>query len=201
MSAGTISPPRSSTTSPGTSSAAAMSSVRPSRRTRADRSGRRPQRLHRLLGAIGGGDVRADDRQEADEHERTVADLSEEDREDAGHEQQDHERLRDRFPDHRPDRRSLDLLELVRTRPRSPLLDGRRGEAPLRVDAQACRDLRAGARVHGDARLDGGGGRGHAVMVPPPPVVVRGPGVTRVGGVWHVPGSGQMRERGPEGGS
>ena len=60
--------------------------------------------------------------------------------------------------------------------------------------------IQAGSVAQNDSALfqstdaiGGGGIRGHGAMVPPQPVVVRGPGVMRGCGVWHIT---RLAERG-----
>ena len=63
------------------------------------RCGGCPQRLEGPLGAVAGRDVGADDGNQAGQHQEPVAQLAEEDREHAGHEQHEDERLRRSLPD------------------------------------------------------------------------------------------------------
>ena len=71
------------------------------------------ERLQRPLASVLGDDVRADDRDQADEHEQPVADLAEQHRPGARREEQQHERLCGRLDDEPPHARPLRRLQLV----------------------------------------------------------------------------------------
>ena len=111
------------------------------------------QGLERPLAAVLGHDVGADDGQQADEDEQAVADLADEDREQAGGREHEHEWLGERLHHHPPDGLALRLLERVRPGGGGTLRDLRGAQADGRVDAHGRRDRRRvegmEPRVHG----------------------------------------------------
>ena len=129
-SAGTTSPPRRRTTSPGTRVAAATSSGdAPSPDTRHRRGGV-AEGVERPLAAVFGHDVGAHDRQEPDQDEDAVADLVEEDRGEPGRGEEQDERLGRRVDDHPEHGFPLPRLELVRAGRRPPAGRSRPGRGP-----------------------------------------------------------------------
>ena len=122
------------------------------------------ERLQRPLAAVLGDDIRADDRDQADEHEQSVARLAEQHRPGARREEQEHERLRGRLDDEPPHARPLRRLQLVGPDPGGAPRGLGGFEAGGRVDGQPVgnRRGRQGVRVGQRVRL---GARGHVLMI------------------------------------
>ena len=122
------------------------------------------ERLERPLAAVLGDDIRADDREQADEHEQPVAHLAEQHRQGARREEQEHERLRGRLDDEPPDARPLRRLQLVGPDPGGAPRGLGGFEAGGRVDRQPVgnRRRRQGVRVGQRVRLRA---RGHVLMI------------------------------------
>ena len=146
-SAGTTSPPDSRTTSPGTRLAAVTCTTGPVPPDAGHRCAGVAQRLERPLAAVLGDDVRADDRDQADEHEQAVADLAEEHRPGARREEQEHERLRGRLDDEPPHARPPRRLQLVWPDPRRAPRRFGGFESGRRVDVQPTGNRRGGQGV------------------------------------------------------
>ena len=163
-SAGTTSPPDSRTTSPGTRLAAMTCDDRPVAPDAGHRCAGIAQRLERPLAAVLGDDVRADDRDQADEHEQPVADLAEQHGTGARREEQQHERLRGRLDDEPPHARPLRRLQLVGPDPggaprsfggSSPVGGSTASRSATAVAGRACA---SGSEYAWDAR-------GHVLMI------------------------------------
>jgi len=114
------------------------------------------ERLEGAVSAVFGDHVGPDDRDEPAKDQQAVADLAERDGQGPGDQQQDHERLRGRFHDHRGDRGSPGGLQCVRSVLLGTVPDLIWFEANGAVDAERCRDLVARQRVCGTEAIGRG---------------------------------------------
>ena len=100
------------------------------------RRGGGTQRLECALGSVAGHDIGAHDRDQAGQDEQAVADLAEKDRQHAGGEQQQDERLGRRLEDELAERGPGWRLELVPARDGGPPRDLGRRQADLPLDIE-----------------------------------------------------------------
>ncbi len=137
------------------------------------------KRFERLLAAVLGDDARTHDRGQDHEHQQAVADFVQGDRQTAGDEEQDDERLARAVPEEAQQRCLANRFQLVRTEPGGPLrglflcetggrirpeplqhgvgghLRGDAGQVRNRV-GRASRGALAGGEIHGNLRFEPG---------------------------------------------